>query len=115
MVIQGVVSYEVREDGSLEGRWVAVRDGDTDGMQGYEVAVPIGSRADDEQVAGEYDVKLRFPDGTPAYAGKLTINPVGPSFLLDWTPGEQYKMAFKGVGFITKSGELSAAYWLVGQ
>jgi hypothetical protein len=113
MVIQGVVSYRLRDDGSLEGQWIAMRDGDTDGKLGTEVAVPIGSPVGDRQFAGEYHVELRGPDGRRAYSGTLKINPVGPSYLLYWTPGEAYTMVFAGLGMVTKSGELAAAYWLV--
>ena len=112
MDIRGAVTYVVRSDGSLEGRWVGKVDGKTDGRQGYELAVPQSGGAG--SIAGRYHVDLLDPDGKPNYKGILEIVAEGPSFCLSWRPTTaQWPLKFDGVGLIAKSGELAAAYWLV--
>lgn len=96
-----VASYRVQPDSSLEGQWTTVGAGRSLAVS-TERAARTGAAGDD--IAGEYTVTGRNPDGTP-YRGALRITQRGAAYQFSWHAGN----AYEGVGI--RQGDIIAVGW----
>ncbi len=107
MSIAGIVTYSIRQDGSLEGRWTH------QDLQG-KVATERAWGGTPGKLAGRYDVEIRLPDGQKTYEGLLTISPFGEAFALVWTGRqllpEPRNARFTGIGTLDGTDTLVATF-----
>lgn len=72
----GVVDYDVKGDGSLDGKW---------GYWGVnEAGTETASRTSGSSLEGEYDASGKNPDGKQ-YKAKLTVEPAGNLYHFVWS------------------------------
>ncbi|MFN8353652.1 MAG: hypothetical protein U0Y10_04380 [Spirosomataceae bacterium] len=93
----GVVVYELKADGSLEGIWATNKTG---GMTGTEKVV--GGKA----LNGTYDITGTNAGNNSPYKGTLTIQKTGSVYSLVWKTGN---VSYNGVGIL--DGNTLAVGW----
>lgn len=93
----GVVVYELKADGSLEGIWATNKSG---GMTGTEKVA--GGKA----LNGTYDIAGTNAGSNSPYKGKLTIKKSGTVYSLVWQVGNS---TYNGVGIL--DGNTLAVGW----
>ena len=72
----GVVDYDIRADGKLEGKW---------GYWGTnEAGTESATRTSGSDLVGEYDATGKNPDGKQ-YKSKLTVEPAGNLYRFVWS------------------------------
>lgn len=72
----GVVDYDIRGDGALEGKW---------GYWGKnEAGTESATRTSGSSLVGEYDAAGKNPNGTP-YKVKITVEPAGNLYRFVWS------------------------------
>lgn len=72
----GVVDYDIRDDGALDGKW---------GYWGVnEAGTESATRTSGSSLEGEYDATGKNPDGKQ-YKAKLTVEPAGNLYRFVWS------------------------------
>ena len=107
MSTAGVVIYQIRHDGSLEGRWTHP---DLRGMVATERAWggPSG------KLPGAYRVQINTPDDHIIFEGSLTIDEIGAAYALTWSGSQllpQPRAArYSGIGVVEHGDTLVATF-----
>jgi uncharacterized protein (TIGR02246 family) len=106
MSIAGVVVYQIRQDGTLEGYWTHRDLGGTRGAERARGGVP-------GQLTGRYEVEIEIPGGQRVFQGSLTIEVLGTAYALVWS-GTQLLPSPRAAGYsgigVVENGFLTATF-----
>jgi mannose-6-phosphate isomerase-like protein (cupin superfamily) len=103
----GIVSYKIKQDGSLEGRW-------THPALHGKMAIERAWGGAPGHLAGRYSVVIYTVDGDKLFEGSLTVSQVGEAYGLIWSGclllPQRRDARFTGIGAVEDGGMLVATF-----
>jgi ketosteroid isomerase-like protein/mannose-6-phosphate isomerase-like protein (cupin superfamily) len=103
----GIVSYKIKQDGSLEGRWTHPA------LQGKMATERVWGGTPGK-LSGNYNVEIYTSDTEKLFEGSLTINVLGEAYILTWSGiqllPKRRRARFTGIGAVENTDTLVATF-----